>query len=163
MRDCAHAGILRGVDSLPDRIPPELEACCRLIKQHVFPAKGSVAELVGLHHLANNGAQDSSAWAINILDEKIAAARAENDAGFFRRYADAIEMDTSGKRGHESLTALLLIAWWNFAREHLRASSREELKVELGLMPGGALSRQFAPRHVRRTFAALREVFEESS
>ena len=146
--------MLRGVKS---RLPPVLEAASRLLKQHFFPAEGSVAEMAELHRLAKNFDVGGrwSAWATQRLDEMIAAARAENDAAFFRRYAQAIEMVASGKERHQSLPAMIVVAWMDFIEEHGRAPSREEVETKLCL--GWC-----TPRHVQRAFQVTAELFEAS-
>jgi hypothetical protein len=145
--------MLRGVNS---PLPP-LEACSRLFKQHCFPVKGSVAELAELHRLAKNFDVGGrwSAWATQRLDKMIAAARSENDDAFFRRYAQAIKMVASGKERHQSLPAMIVVAWMDFIEEHGRAPSREEVKTKLCL--GWC-----TPRHVQRVFQVTAELFEAS-
>jgi hypothetical protein len=146
---------------------PTLEAYNRLLEEHCTPTEGSIAHLANLHALA---AQDPVMiegekcypMAIQILDEMMAAARAENDAGFFRRYTKAIEMAASGKQRNQSLPAEIVVDWMDFIEEHGRAPSREEVKVRLGLKRGEIRWRGVTPRHVCRAFQAVDGLFEHA-
>ena len=110
------------------RVRPSAELCPvqeeynRLLGQHCNPPENSVAYLADLHSLVARhrdnpvmiDGNECYPMAIEMLDEMIATARRGNDAAFFVRYAQAIEMAVSGKPRPRSLIALIVGAWIDF-------------------------------------------------
>lgn len=147
---------------------PLQEAYNRLLEQHCKPAENSVSYLADLHSLASRHrdnpvmieGDECYPIAIQILDKMIATAQRENNAAFFVRYAQAIEMAAGGKPRHRSLTALIVGAWIDFMEEYGRPPNRLEVKIELGLHRGGDLCGAFNRRHVRRAFQTTSELFD---
>ena len=97
-------------------------------------------------------------YMVQCLDGMVDQAKRSNDAGWLRKYTQAIEFASSGKTHKLDLTAHSLVAW----RQLREALGRPPIRKEVVAWVVEETGVKFTPRQWRRVFADLAELFEQS-
>jgi hypothetical protein len=158
-------GILADLGGSPDRLD-QIWDC--LMWRHYAPSKDSVASLASLHAFVNEhrdktitvGDKQLPAYPymVQCLDGLVDQARRSNDAGWLRKYTQAIQFASAGATHKLDLTARSLVTWRELRENLKRPPSRKELvervKKETGI--------KYTQRQWRRVFTDLAKLFEQS-
>ena len=128
-----------------------------LMWRYYAPPKDSVAELASLHAFVN-GHRDEHPNVARCLDGMVDRARRLNDAGWLRKYAQAIECASTGATHKLDLTARSLVEWRqlydSLGRPPLPKELIERVEKETGI--------KYTRRQWRRVFRDLARLFEQS-
>jgi hypothetical protein len=142
------------------------EAWNRLMWQHYYPPKDSVAALASLHAFVNEHRDNTITvgdekvpeypYIVACLDGMVDRTRRTNDAGWLRKYTKAVEFAKAGKTRKLDLTARSLAAWGQLRESLGRAPGRKEVVARVEK----EIAVKFTLRQWQRVFDSLAELFK---